>query len=1259
MGASCHSVSGNPAVVKSPAVTKIESMKVHFPPVQGGSGDPSLSNVCPFVPWNSINAYQSSTNIWDEVAEPGSLSGETGQNVNEDYGVRSANYIPVIPGSYIYVYYEVPAEQFRSNIRLFWYNQNKTFLSCAWSSITSVHVPENAYYLRFYGDSAFGGKNSNISINYPYTYKAHTPYTNKKTIPIEFSASGKNLFNRSTGIVLTSNNVRVARNNNRGFPFHMHKGVTYTVSCNSATTPSEIGIQVPYSGTYYKVAYGAESVTYTPDKDIDVAINIYWTNGRPNDADDIQIEVGSQKTSFEPYTSISTVRKNLVNPDLIISAYVSNKLVSYTPTKTAIVHVEAGKTYTISKAAGSRLRVGYTENFPYFNDTMTGYTEYDTTTATVTVPTGMNYMCVFFAHSSLGDDIDQMIASLQVEEGSVATSYEPYRKVLDVYGGYVDPVEGKIVVEWVNRTVKLSDATSKTVYEGVDFYDFYKFVNYPVVNKYATQKCDKLPYSWSMQSNTMPHFYSYVSPETNVKTRLMVYVPNGTDENTELTFALKLETPITYYFNPQELYALRDASSYWSDANDIVDVTYDVVDNAETIKAKKRIVTNSPHFEVVEPHSFGEILSFNANMKAPLKRGGALLIPSQSGSGDASTNNVRKVVGRKNVIVKRTRKNIAKLIGISAVGSGGTENLRSSSFALTNSYGTTINRVVGDSVTVTQSNYDKSPISTYQNGYISMYYRGLEFNSWYKISFRVTNITNNPLNASLSDLVLYNPRGYSATTPTIVDDRVTFLYQHQQNDSYPNRIGINIRICGMSATFSEFMVTAPDEEDQTYEPYEDHIGKNLFYCSANDKEQAGGKFVRNLDGTVTCSGTPTGYCTIELGQAFVNSSMGNVRVSGLASASNVGWDIIALYDETKTLVADFPEVGGSQSDKTIDLSSYPTAKYLVLAIKRQSNGIGMSGVVKPQVELGTTTTNFEPYCDDSFPIVISTPGKNLYPFKYETYTTTAYSNGYAWAGPPWKITDRTVKYTFSAYFDNTNGDRPCHVTIWMRNADNSDWADGTARTGNDIAAGSSGYSAVSIDFSNGNYSNTYYLCFGGALAGNAIIYRPMVELGSGRTDYEPYNENVYGAYIDWTEGVMAITHQCIEIPFEKEWSEQDIYFAKYQGNTGMPKFSSAIKDFFVSHHKNTVGIAGSVYINSSGHILFGKTFASELGISTSSELNTWLKTQHDNGTPLQVCGELSEPMYVPVDPVQIKTLHGYNVIRAGADEAVAIAYWTH
>ena len=123
-------------------------------------------------------------------------------------------------------------------------------------------------------------------------------------LDVVFPVLGKNLFDKSTGIEFTETNILVARHDGYGVPIHMKAGVTYYVYVNAGTNPNEISLRVPYQATTIYVKYTSNTgyLEYTPEEDIDVAINAYWTNGRPEEATDLMIETGS-KTSYEPYNN--------------------------------------------------------------------------------------------------------------------------------------------------------------------------------------------------------------------------------------------------------------------------------------------------------------------------------------------------------------------------------------------------------------------------------------------------------------------------------------------------------------------------------------------------------------------------------------------------------------------------------------------------------------------------------------------------------------------------------------------------------------------------------------------------------------------------------------------------------------------------------------------------------------------------------------------------------------------------------------------
>lgn len=159
-------------------------------------------------------------------------------------------------------------------------------------------------------------------------------------------------------------------------------------------------------------------------------------------------------------------------------------------------------------------------------------------------------------------------------------------------------------------------------------------------------------------------------------------------------------------------------------------------------------------------------------------------------------------------------------------------------------------------------------------------------------------------------------------------------------------------------------------------------------------------------------------------------------------------------------------------------------------------------------------------------------GKSIAPFLVTSYTVTSQYNGYRGWANLWEVPDRSAKYTYSAYINNTNSDTIANVKIWMR--DETTWVDGTAINGTQIAAHSSGISTVTIDMT--QKTHALYLGFG-FLAYNTTISNPMVEYGDTSSLYEPYSSSpvtvdwqstagtLYGGYVDLVSGELVQTHE--------------------------------------------------------------------------------------------------------------------------------------
>ena len=168
---------GNPATFETDIAKPLVLLEVPFWPIQEGSGEPAPNNVRNISGISSINVNLSGVNMWNEQWEVGSINGSTGQNTPDSGSFRSTGYIPVIPYMQYYLYYELPGGATpSSNIRLFYYDRNKTFMSATWANKQAYTVPAGVYYLRFYGDSRFGAQNDHVSFNYPYTDTEYHAY---------------------------------------------------------------------------------------------------------------------------------------------------------------------------------------------------------------------------------------------------------------------------------------------------------------------------------------------------------------------------------------------------------------------------------------------------------------------------------------------------------------------------------------------------------------------------------------------------------------------------------------------------------------------------------------------------------------------------------------------------------------------------------------------------------------------------------------------------------------------------------------------------------------------------------------------------------------------------------------------------------------------------------------------------------------------------------------------------------------------------
>lgn len=201
-------------------------------------------------------------------------------------------------------------------------------------------------------------------------------------------------------------------------------------------------------------------------------------------------------------------------------------------------------------------------------------------------------------------------------------------------------------------------------------------------------------------------------------------------------------------------------------------------------------------------------------------------------------------------------------------------------------------------------------------------------------------------------------------------------------------------------------------------------------------------------------------------------------------------------------------------------------------------------------------------------------------------------------------------------------------------------------------------------------------------AGNpGTVYNVQIESGSSATTYEPYNNTIYGGYVDLINGEIITTYK--QIIFDGSDSNRVANFgnSSYNGTLGtnrglMLKNNATERTSVNSGTTNcycdkiapsSVGTWSKpdehiwqFYINNHYqiHVVFdnatvGITNDMDWGPRTAA-INTWL-----SNNPLTFIIPLETPVTYQLTPQQLKTLKGSNNIWSDANGPIEVQYWTH
>ena len=184
-----------------------------------------------------------------------------------------------------------------------------------------------------------------------------------------------------------------------------------------------------------------------------------------------------------------------------------------------------------------------------------------------------------------------------------------------------------------------------------------------------------------------------------------------------------------------------------------------------------------------------------------------IVIKPQIEEGTVSTAYTKNVSDLSGVSLKKFGKNLFHCYGISA---NSMEN-PGASCALSNAYGTTIDKtalsLASDVLTVTQTEHPNSTnLSSYTNGFFCIGLSDMIVGQNYTLSFTFNN-TDDPLSA-MTEFKLQAYLNGSKFVPwqKVSPNRFSLSFTWEVNGSRPNARYIEVRLSGMSGTFSAFQL---------------------------------------------------------------------------------------------------------------------------------------------------------------------------------------------------------------------------------------------------------------------------------------------------------------------------------------------------------------------------------------------------------------------------------------------------------------------
>lgn len=189
------------------------------------------------------------------------------------------------------------------------------------------------------------------------------------------------------------------------------------------------------------------------------------------------------------------------------------------------------------------------------------------------------------------------------------------------------------------------------------------------------------------------------------------------------------------------------------------------------------------------------------------------------------------------------------------------------------------------------------------------------------------------------------------------------------------------------------------------------------------------------------------------------------------------------------------------------------------------------------------------------------------------------------------------------------------------------------------------------------------------------------ELGDTATTYEAYNPDntVYGGYVDLAKGELVQTH-CKLVFDGTEYiynifsgPNDDSIRIRYNSNDNpkilrAPLRSAQTDDsgkfsqgYYSTEALTVMHVNKATVSDNNGRTATWVALFLPINIYVSSldDVRNYIKTQYNNGTPLEVCYPLATPIHYPLTSTVINALRGQNHIWSSATDKVEVDYDLH